>query len=232
MREISNKPSKAKIKLLSAAERLIAEKGFDGVSVRDVTQLAKANVAAVNYHFGSREGMMGLVMVRYLVAVNEERLTRLGVLEKKWGSKGVPVEELVEAYLRPTTGVATRGEVYERWQCRLVGRILALDPGAYPEPVLASLKEVMARYVKAFGKTLSAVPKQEMWWRLHFVTGGMVHLLVQDGAIDVLSDGVCGHSEIEQGLSRYMYFAVDALREGGPIQEPKVKAGPQATFNF
>ena len=69
MRSFEIPTSKAKLKLLDSAEGLVANRGFDAVSVRDVTQLAKANVAAVNYHFGSREGMMSLMMVPKLMVL-------------------------------------------------------------------------------------------------------------------------------------------------------------------
>jgi len=51
--------------LLDATERLVVEKGFDLVSVRDITGAIKANVAAVNYHFGSREALMDVVMSHF-----------------------------------------------------------------------------------------------------------------------------------------------------------------------
>ena len=66
-----------KQRLIEAAEALFADEGFDRVSVRDITTKAAANVAAVNYHFGSREGLVAVVMARYINPVSEERLARL-----------------------------------------------------------------------------------------------------------------------------------------------------------
>ena len=71
-----------KLRLVEAAEKLFAENGFEAVSVRDITKEAGANVAAVNYHFGSRDGLVVAVMSRYLTPVNQERLTRLEKAEK------------------------------------------------------------------------------------------------------------------------------------------------------
>ncbi|MEO8616967.1 MAG: helix-turn-helix domain-containing protein, partial [Luteolibacter sp.] len=65
MRELTIPESGPKRTLLNAAEQLFATKGFESVSVRDVTQSVKMNVAAVNYHFGSREQMLSLVILRY-----------------------------------------------------------------------------------------------------------------------------------------------------------------------
>ena len=98
MRRIKVAESKSKQRLLAAAGQLFADHGFDIVSVRDITKLAKANVAAINYHFGSREGLLALVMVRYLGPIITDRLARLDEL----GRKEVPLErfnhELHESY--------------------------------------------------------------------------------------------------------------------------------------
>src|SRR5690554_7783579 len=101
MRTMTVPDSGPKLKLVEAAERLFAEKGFDAVSVRDITTEAGANVAAVNYHFGSRTGLMAAVMTRYVKPVNDERLARLEAAEARWVGKPVPLEELVDAFTRP-----------------------------------------------------------------------------------------------------------------------------------
>ena len=72
--------SGAKQKLRIAAEQLFAEKGFEAVSVRDITQRSKSNVAAVNYHFGSRDGLVASVLERCVAPVNAERIARLDKL--------------------------------------------------------------------------------------------------------------------------------------------------------
>jgi AcrR family transcriptional regulator len=74
-----NKPSNhtannAKNRLLAAAEAVFAEKGFDAASVRDITARAKCNVAAVNYHFGSKENLYNDVFRRRLTVMREIRL--------------------------------------------------------------------------------------------------------------------------------------------------------------
>ena len=97
MRAVTIPESGSKRKLLDAAEQLFADKGFEAVSVRDITQLAKTNVAAVNYHFGSRDSLLSLVMMRYMLPVTEERIARLEAIERKWSGKTAPLEEIIDA---------------------------------------------------------------------------------------------------------------------------------------
>ncbi len=232
MRDLNQPQTKSKLKLLEAAERLIAERGFEGVSVRDVTQAAKANVAAVNYHFGSREGMMGLVMTRVLGPIQQERSARLEVLEKKWGSKAMPLEELVDAMLRPLMVLAKRSEWTDERQGALVGRVLSLPVEQLPEALEESLKEFTGRVLKAMAKCIPHLDKEDLAWRLHFVMGAVVQVLVAPGSLQRLTQGVSGAPGSELLLARLMHFAVAGLREGQKEESPARKKGPQAMFDF
>ena len=141
----------AKKKLLDAAETLVAGKGFDSVSVRDVTGAAKANVAAVNYHFGSREGLMDLVIARMLEPLCAERTKAL----ESTGKSATP-ETLLRAYVsalpKTAAAIGMEGAMFQR----LAGRILALPDEAMPPLLAAARREVSARYLAAIPKTKAA----------------------------------------------------------------------------
>jgi len=64
-------------RLLDAACQVFAERGFDGASVRDIVERAGANVAAVNYHFGSKEGLY-LEVLRGTCRASGDKLAMLG----------------------------------------------------------------------------------------------------------------------------------------------------------
>lgn len=228
MREINYAQSKSKLRLLDAAEQLFAERGFEAVSVRDVTRLAKANVAAVNYHFGSREGMVGLVISRYVAPVNEERLARLDVLECKWSGKVVPLEEILDAFVRPVVGQMLESGLSERLLCKLLGRIFARQGDELPSVVREQTETLVDRFMKAFGKALPGVPQEELVWRVHFVVGALIHTLLSQEMPDRLSGGI---SATDVTMGRLVRFAAAGLREGVAL-DPEAKKGPQATFDF
>jgi AcrR family transcriptional regulator len=231
MREITFPQSKSKLRLLDAAEQLFAEKGFEMVSVRDVTQLAKANVAAVNYHFGSRDGLISLVVSRYITPVNQERLARLDGLERKWSGKAVPLEEIIDAFVRPVAGIVRKSELSERLFCKLVGRIFALQGDGLPMVVEEQMKDLINRFTRAFSKTLTTVSQEELIWRMHFLVGSIIHMLLNQEMLHRLSNGVSGNPTMEITLGRFIRFAAAGLREGVEL-EAAVKKGPQAVFDF
>ena len=231
MREMTIPESGSKRKLLDAAEQLFAEKGFEAVSVRDITQLAKTNVASVNYHFGSRDGLLALVMTRYMNPVTEERLARLETLEKKWSGKSVPLEEIIDALVRPLVGQVRKSDLTERLFYKLTGRIFAEQGTGLPPQIEEQFRQISERFTRAFAKALPTVSPEELAWRIHFVIGGMIHMLTHQEILQRLSGGASGAPTMEATLGRFIRFAAAGLREGLATEEP-VKKGPQATFDF
>lgn len=231
MREITFPESGSKRKLLDAAEQLFAEKGFEAVSVRDITQLAQTNVAAVNYHFGSRENLLTMVMTRYMTPVNEERIARLEALERKWSGKSVPLEEIIDALVRPFVGRVRKSELSERLFYKLMGRTFAQQGDGLPAPIEEQLRNVVQRFTRAFGKTLPAVNADDLTWRIHFMVGGMIHMLTHQEILHRLTNGASGTPPMEAIVSRFIRFAAAGLREGleAEVSAPK---GPQVMFDF
>lgn len=231
MREITFPESGAKRKLLDAAEQLFAEKGFETVSVRDITQLAKTNVAAVNYHFGSREGLLTLVMMRYMTPVNEERVVRLDALEKKWSGKPIPLEEIIDAMVRPLVSQVRKSELTEKLFYKLMGRTFAHQSDGLPEFIEEQLRQVMQRFTRAFAKTLPSVASDDLIWQIHFMVGGMIHMLTQQDILNRLTNGASGNPAMETTLTRFVRFAASGMRDG-MVAEVPLEKGPQVMFDF
>lgn len=256
MREITLPESGAKRKLLDAAEQLFADKGFEAVSVRDITELAKTNVAAVNYHFGSRDALLTLVMMRGMLPVTEERIARLDALESRMAGKPAPLEEIIDAMVRPLVTQVRKSELTERLFYKLIGRIITQQSDGLPQPIEEQLKQIKDRFTRAFGLALPSLQPEELVWRIHFMAGGMLHMLSQQDVLYKLTNGASGAPTMEATLSRFIRFAAAGLREGTEstgrpkkqkVEEPEevqaedesaaledvpVKKTPQGLFDF
>src|SRR6266699_1393796 len=88
-------------RVLDVAEELFGEEGIERVSIRDITDKAKVNLAAINYHFGSKEDLIVAVFERRVVPVNEARLAALNAVEKSAGKRIPKLEAILEAFIRP-----------------------------------------------------------------------------------------------------------------------------------
>src|ERR1035438_2335748 len=110
-----------KDKILNAAERLIGEQGYAATSLRQIIAEAGVNLAAVHYHFGSKEDLLNAVVVRKAAPVNEARLARVDHVEAEAGSGTLDVEKVLESFLVPTAEMARRSPGF----VRLMGQMLA-----------------------------------------------------------------------------------------------------------
>jgi AcrR family transcriptional regulator len=186
----------AKRTMLDAAERLVAVKGFDSVSIRDVTGAAKANVAAVNYHFGSREGLLALVMTHVLEPLCAERIARLEAAGKQ-----VSVEEAVAVFVNALEPAAARIGMDTPLFFRLAGRILSLPDEALPEAMKDARRETTQRFLVALGKDLT-----EDW---AFFEAGLTHSLVVEA----------DSKNINTLMNRWITFGIRGL--GAAAAKPK-----------
>src|ERR1700675_3405038 len=89
-------PHDTKTKILNAAEKLFALNGFDATSLRDITAEAQVNLAAVNYHFQSKDSLIDAVILRRIEPVNRRRVEMLDT-----AGPSPSVEQIVEAFLAP-----------------------------------------------------------------------------------------------------------------------------------
>src|SRR6478735_927974 len=95
-----------KTRILDAAERLFVEHGFEATSLRSLTSAAGVNLAAVNYHFGSKEELFQAVLTRRLDPMNQERIELLGRVEREAGGRTLSCDRILAAMFIPALKLA------------------------------------------------------------------------------------------------------------------------------
>ncbi|MCE5333261.1 MAG: TetR/AcrR family transcriptional regulator [Desulfobacteraceae bacterium] len=167
----------AQERIVEAAMRLFSEKGLCGTSMREITEEAGVNLASVNYHFGSKEGLIAEVFLRYLAPINRARLARLDVLEAASSSRPPGLEPLLEAFIQPAVVHALGPGKVNYPLLRLVGRCLS-EPLTYAEKhIYPHFLQVAQRFRNAIGRELPDVPPEEIHWRLSLVNGALHYAL-------------------------------------------------------
>jgi len=231
--EPKTKRPDARQRVLEAAEELFAKHGFESVSIRDITNHCGANVAAINYHFGGRDKLVAEVMMRYIEPINEERIARLDAARQKWGAKSVPIEELIDAFVRPLVTRVKKSELSERLFYKLCGRVFSEHIDALPAEVEARFGPVLNRFYKAFSASLPELDKEELVWRFHFMVGGMIYLLSHQDMLQRMTHGDSGSPTMEASLGRFIRYASAGFREGVSASSKSEKpATPQGFFDF
>lgn len=159
-------------RLLDAAQKLFVERGIDATSLRSITTEADANLASVNYHFGSKEELIQAVFARHLEPLNKERIRLLNDLEQDAGEKALPLEAILEAFLKPAFLMMQQQKPRE-FVC-LLGRLFT-ESSELRMAILHQFQEVQERFFAALTKTLPDLPIEDLMWRSHFLIGAMAH---------------------------------------------------------
>lgn len=203
--------AETKDRILDAAETLFAEKGFAAASLRALTTEAGANLAAVNYHFGSKENLFLAVIMRRIDPLNRERIQRLDTLETT--SLHPDLDEILDAFLRPALELARQpgGRTF----MRIAGRIYT-EPGDHWAPVAMQFEEVKDRFLAALARALPDLPQVALLWRVHFMIGAMCHTLADTYRLHMLSGGVCDPSDVDGMCAHLVPFVAAGFRAPVP----------------
>ncbi|PKO39180.1 MAG: TetR family transcriptional regulator [Betaproteobacteria bacterium HGW-Betaproteobacteria-6] len=203
-------------RILDAGERLFMAHGYEGTSMRQITGEAGVNLAAVNYHFGSKESLMQEVFRRRLDWLNEERMRVLDELEAEADGQPVKPSAIVDAFfgtLLRMAGDENRGGMTF---LRLLGRTLT-EPSEFIRAFLAhEYQVVMDRYKEALFRALPEVPKAEIVWRFHFMLGATSYAIAGTDALRLVTDWQIEAEDstdrLDRLVPRLMSFLLGGLR--------------------
>lgn len=204
--------------ILDAAEQAFADLGFDAASLRHIISVAGVNLAAVHYHFGSKEGLIAAVFKRRIDPLNEERLRMLDAIEKGTKRSRPSVEKVIEALVAPALRLArdplTGGHVM-----RLFGRTIA-EPSEWLQKLLSEqFGGVVKRFASAFRRALPELPESVLFWRVHFAIGSMAHVMCDPQKVHVISGGKCDPDDTERVIQELVTFLAAGMR--APVKSGK-----------
>lgn len=195
-------PAATKDRILDAAEALFMEHGFEATSLRAITSAASVNLAAVNYHFGSKEELFEAVLTRRLDPMNQQRVDLLTQLERDAAPNPVSPDRILSAMLIPALKLARDPARGGKDFLRLLGRAYA-DPAPFIRRFLSEQYAVMiARFKAAFGRALPQLPKKELSWRLHFIMGALSYTLAGTDALKLIAELTPAESGNDEMLLR------------------------------
>ena len=172
-------------RLLEATEWLFIERGYEAMSLRHITTRANANLAAVNYHFGSKEALMQEVLSQRLDRLNRERLHLLSACEQEQ-----PVNMDAPAVLAMLFIPAFRlshGNASGPAFMRLLGRVYS-DPSPFIRSYLeAHYRPISGRFFEAFSRALPVLPRRELVLRLHFALKALSGMLAGEDMQELIA---------------------------------------------
>lgn len=200
-------PFSTRQRILGAAEELFAERGFAGASLRQVTAAAKVNLAAVNYHFGSKDNLIEEVFRRRLDDLSNERIERLAEIAK---SDTPTLEALLDAFITPALELSLDhkgGSVF----MRVLARAFAEHNTHLRKFLSDNYGYVLKDFASAFANLLPHLDKEELYWRLDIAVGALTYAMADFGVIQRRS-GETERTHREQMARHLIHFTAAGLR--------------------
>ncbi len=217
--------SDTRLRILDAAETLFTEHGFEATTLRQITGRAQVNLAAVNYHFGSKEALIQELFRRRLTWLNERRLEALDRLETEAHGAPLKPSKIVDAFFGVAVNMAADREGGGRTFMRLLGRTYT-EPSEFVRGFLASeYSEAVGRFKAALFKALPDVPQEEILWRFHFMIGAMAYAISGADALSIVGETPVEDSAIDALYPRLMSFLLGGLRAPLPALAAAPKPG-------
>ena len=171
-------------RILDAAEELFMQHGFEGTSMRHLTSRAGVNLAAVNYHFGSKDALIEAVFRRRLDPMNAERIAELERLES---GNALSPEGIIRAFLRPSLRLIEDAKGGSRNFIRLLGRTYT-EPTKTVRALIGQMyAPAMQRYKSALERALPQMPHEELVWRMHFMFGTLAYTLAATDTVQLIA---------------------------------------------
>jgi AcrR family transcriptional regulator len=196
-------------KLIRSAERLFAERGYNGVSVRDISNDAKVNSALVGYHFGGKEGLLTEVYTLQCEPLKAERARLLAKYTA--GRKAATLEDILDAFIRPSLTVAQKskgGKSFSRLRA-----ILSVENSLLLERLVSeNFDNTSQIFTAALHRCLPGLTRDDVYWRFHFLLGATYYTAMGPHRIKALSKGKCDPSEPNVTATQLIAFAAAGFR--------------------
>ena len=194
-------------RILDAAEALIIERGFAATSLRAIADRAKVNLAATNYHFGSKTGLLAAVFHRIVEPINAERLRRISALERS--GRSLTINEILAALCMPLVEASGNNNLLQ-----VMGRIYS-EPESVTKPIIENeFTETAHRFMAALARELPDVEFETLRWRFHFMIGSVIHLMRVQAPIGQQPSA----ERLQQGVQQLIEYSAAGLTAQGDQQ--------------
>ncbi len=203
-----------KTRLLDAAEMLFSRQGFANTSLRAITTEARANLAAANYHFGSKEALLGAVLKRRLHPLNQQRSDRIDQVLTAAAVIGIApeTEALIRAFIEPTFAFRRDKNGSNKF-ISIIGRSMTSADPVVRNLFLALVKPLFNKFHQALCLALPQLPPQLIFTRLFFMMGAMGHCICFSGIAQIFKENSDASPEDDDSMTNNLINFVTAGME-------------------
>jgi len=201
---------KVRDRILDVAEKTIAEYGYEGVSMREIVNRAKVNLATVYYYFDSKDGLLIATLERRFGSIYKEQKENLKVMQE--APEKYTLEQILEALLLPPLKVAENNPSKAQIVRKLIGRIIFEHNKTCQEMMKRRYKDLRDGYLKLIHRTVPHLKEADLQWRIEFIFGAQSFLLIDPQKLEYMSNRICNSSDTKTALKQMICFFSAGLR--------------------
>lgn len=194
-------------RILDAAESLFSQRGFYGVSLRDIATEAGVQVALTHYHFGSKDDLFRAVIDRRADEHADGMTQALAQAVTRDGSRADCRRAIIRAFITPIVDRSMRGGAGWKNYIRLMALVANLPQGeAFVSPFRQHFDDLIAAYVHALHALHPEMDEGDVHWCFFFFQAMTTHILVESGMLDRQSGGRFSSSDLDAMVDRLVDF--------------------------
>ena len=198
-------------RILDAAEDLFSKRGYDGVTMREVAELANVDSALAHYYFSTKQGLFDAVLERRAELVFSERMKAFDDYEAAAGSN-VTVEGAVAAFVLPLLERARLGDTGWKNYFRLIA-LVNNDASHVALSIMSYFDPLVHRLISMVKRALPQAKEEELFWCFHFLTGSLTLALSRTGRLDRVSGGKCLSDDLASIEPRMVEYCAAGFRQ-------------------
>lgn len=202
--------SDTKVKILDTAERMFATQGFAGTTMRNLVKAAGVNLAAVSYHFGSKEELHQAVIGRMASVITERQLAALQALDS--AETEPSVEAILMAYIQPGFNYLLESEELRITRAQFMGRCRT-EPMPIQERASEEFSVSHGCFLALLQRALPNQSEQELTWKLDMVVTMLIRALTETGRPNMLLRSA-SQQDAEHAVTELVKFAAAGIRAG------------------
>lgn len=212
-------------RILDAAEELFAERGFAETSLRMITSKAGVNLAAVNYHFGSKNALIQSVFARFLTPFSMTLEAEFDELEARPGERVPSVEEILGALTGSTVRMPQRNERGISIFMRLLGLAYTQSQGHLRGFLEEEYREIFTRFMHLLKQATPELSSVDRYWRIQFMLGATAFTMSSSDALREILQAKTGvETRIQEIAARLIPFLAAGMQASERMLIPRPEA--------
>lgn len=212
-------------RILDAAEELFAERGFAETSLRMITSKAGVNLAAVNYHFGSKNALIQSVFARFLTPFSATLEAEFDELEARPGERSPSVEEILGALTGSAVRMPQRNERGISIFMRLLGLAYTQSQGHLRTFLEDEYRDIFTRFMGLLKQATPELTSVDRYWRIQFMLGATAFTMSSSDALrDILQAKKGVETPIQEIAARLIPFLAAGMQASDRMLVPRSEA--------